>query len=331
MRRAEPNVRDYEANNLLAGNTNFATSNAGIMNLRTALIIVLIGTISAAALAIRQQDKRHNTQAILELGQPAPKISPSKDVPGLKIVSYNIRWRSGDQLQQIIQLLKTDPEIGGAGIIGLQEVDRNKKRTANTNTAKLIAEQLGKHYAWAAPPTVKAGQEEETGVAILSSYPLTDVRPIVLANAGPGGRRRVAVGATINLPGKQIRFYSIHAETRISTAKRLEQFNNVLQDLSKYPPDMAAIVLGDFNTWNPGSVEKTTNLFLTQKFSTPFPNDRDTFLRRVLAIPISLKLDWIWLRGLQATGHGIDEKIRLSDHWPLWTTVRPSRTQSDSH
>ena len=300
-----------------------------IMSLRTGLLIILIGTISAAALAFRQQDKRHNNQALLEKGQPAPEISPSKDVPALKIVSYNIRWRSGDQLQQIIQLLKTDPEIGGAAIIGLQEVDRNKKRTANTNTAKLIAEQLGKHYAWAAPPTAKAGQEEETGVAILSSYPLTDVHPIVLAHAGPGGRRRVALGATINLPGKQIRFYSVHAETRISASKRLEQFNSVLQDLSKYPADLAAIVLGDFNTWNPGSVEKTNNLFLTQKFSTPFPNDRETFLRRVLTIPISLKLDWIWLRGLQATGHGIDKKISLSDHWPLWTTVQwPTRTQS---
>ena len=26
--------------------------------------------------------------------------------------------------------------------------------------------------------------------------------------------------------------------------------NSVLQDLAKYPPDMPAIVLGDFNTWN---------------------------------------------------------------------------------
>ena len=149
-------------------------------------MLVLIGTISAASLAFRLQQKQPDNQAQLESGRPDPAISPSKDVSALKIVSYNIRWRSGDQLQQIIQLLKTDPEIGGAAIIGLQEVDRNKKRTANTNTAKLIADQLGKHYAWAAPPTAKAGEEEETGVAILSSYPLTDVHPIVLPNAGPG-------------------------------------------------------------------------------------------------------------------------------------------------
>jgi endonuclease/exonuclease/phosphatase family metal-dependent hydrolase len=304
---------------------------AGIMSLRAGLILVLIGTISAASLAFRLQQKQHDNQALLELGRPAPEISPSKDVSTLKIVSYNIRWRSGDQLQQIIQLLKTDPEIGGAAIIGLQEVDRNKKRTANTNTAKLIAEQLGQHYAWAAPPTAKTGEEEETGVAILSSYPITDVQRIVLPNAGPGARRRVALGATVKIAGTLIRVYSIHAETRISVTKKLEQLNSVLQDLSRYPPDMPAIVLGDFNTWEHGSAGKTTKFFLKHKFATPFPNDRETFWRKILGIQFTLKLDWIWLRGLQGTSHGIDEKICISDHWPLWTTVQlPSRTQPET-
>lgn len=299
------------------------------MSLRAGLILILIGTFSTALLAFRLQEKRHDDQALLEVSRPAPEISPSKDVPTFKIVSYNIRWRSGDQLQELIHLLKTDREIGGAAILGLQEVDRNKKRTGNTNTVKLIAEQLGKHYAWAAPPTAKAGKEEETGVAILSSYPITNVQRIVLPNPGPGGRRRAAIGATIKIGGTLIRVYSIHAETRISVAKKLDQLNSVLQDLSRYPPEMPAIVLGDFNTWEPGAVKKTTNFFLKQKFATPLPNDRETFLRRILGIPFSLKLDWIWLRGLQATGHGIDEKICISDHWPLWTTVElPSQGQS---
>ena len=76
-----------------------------------------------------------------------------------------------------MELLKHDQEIGGAAIIGLQEVDRNKKRTEHKNTVKLIAETLGFYYAWTAPPATKAGQEEETGVAILSSYPLSRYSP----------------------------------------------------------------------------------------------------------------------------------------------------------
>jgi len=291
------------------------------MSLQVTLALILLGAILVPAPVLRVNNERDDDSTLLEVGHAAANTAPSKNVPALKIISYNIRWRCGDQLQEIIQLFKTDTEIGDGAIIGLQEVDRNKKRTANANTAKLIAEQLGKHYAWAAPPTTKTGDEEETGVAIMSSYPLTEVHRIVLPHPGPGGRRRVAVGATVKIDRTPIRVYSIHAETRISVTKKMDQLNSVLQDLSRYPADMPAIVLGDFNTWQPGSLENTTKLFLKRNFATPFPNDRETFLRRILGVPFSLKLDWIWLRGLRATAHGIDEKICISDHWPLWTTV----------
>jgi endonuclease/exonuclease/phosphatase (EEP) superfamily protein YafD len=39
-------------------------------------------------------------------------------------------------------------------------------------------------------------------------------------------------------------------------------------------------------------------------------------------VPIEFRLDWVWLRGLEATSHGIDREIEISDHWPLWTSVR---------
>src|ERR1051325_11353184 len=128
---------------------------------------------------------------LLEVGGEL-KAAPSKDAPeSLKVVSYNIRWRGGDDLKQLIALLREDKEIGGAAVIGLQEVDRNKKRTGNVNTARQMAEALGMYYAWAAPPPPPTKEnklrEEETGVAILSPYPLTDVEGFVLPNEGPGG------------------------------------------------------------------------------------------------------------------------------------------------
>jgi endonuclease/exonuclease/phosphatase family metal-dependent hydrolase len=165
---------------------------------------------------------------------------PASTPTELKILSYNIRWRSGDDLKNMIKLLKDDPEIGGAAILALQEVDRRKKRSGNNNTAKIIADELGLHYAWAAPPTVNPTDEEETGVAILSVYPLSDVKRIVLPHPGPGKRRRVALGATIEIENRQWRVYSAHAETRINFDKKLEQFKAVLDDLAQYPKDMPA-------------------------------------------------------------------------------------------
>jgi endonuclease/exonuclease/phosphatase family metal-dependent hydrolase len=262
---------------------------------------------------------------LLEVGQAA-KLSHAEKAPEeIKIVSYNIRWRGGDELNKLIQLLKDDPEIGGATIIGLQEVDRNKKRTGNTNTVKLIAGELGKHYAWAAPPSLKTENEEETGVAILSNYPLAEVQRIVLPHEGPGGRRRVAIGATVNIAGAPLRIYSVHSENRISVDEKIEQTKAVLEDLSHHPNDMRAIILGDLNTWEGGAVKRTSKLFTERNFTTPFPNGNSTFVRTILVIPIRLKLDWIWLRGLEAASHGIDRKITLSDHWPLWTVVKLKR------
>jgi len=243
----------------------------------------------------------------------------------IKIISYNIRWRGGSDLRKLIELFKTDKEIGGASIIGLQEVDRNKKRTANQNTARQMAEELGMYYAWAAPPASpakdkdKEPQEEETGVCILSAYPLTDVERIVLPNEGPQGRRRAALGATVQIGQKSVRVYSIHAEIRTSNRERLQQFQAVIDDLDTHHAHVErAVVLGDFNTWTGKDVDSTDKLFTSAKFSTPFANGLNTWKTFI----IELKLDWLWLRGLQPTNYGIDRKSRLSDHWPRWVEIK---------
>jgi endonuclease/exonuclease/phosphatase family metal-dependent hydrolase len=258
--------------------------------------------------------------SLLESGDPA-KVRATSPTPELKIVTYNIRWRSGDDLKQLIKLFREDAEIGRASIIALQEVDRQKKRSGNTNTAKLLANELGLHYAWAAPPGSKAVQEEETGVALLSMYPLTDVRRIVLPHDGPGHRRRVALGACVEINGVQWRVYSAHAETRISMEKKLDQLKAVLDDLNQHSPKSPAIIMGDFNTWQSDAAPKTIKLFSEAGFTTPFDSQK-TFQQKVLFVPVDFRLDWIWLRGIEASSHGIDREVNVSDHWPLWTNVK---------
>lgn len=257
---------------------------------------------------------------LLEIGHAAKIRAGTESPSDIKVVSYNIRWRGGEELRQLAQLLKHDAEIGGAAILGLQEVDRNRKRTGNKNTARALADDLGMYYAWAAPPTPRTEKEEETGVAILSSYPLSQVHRIVLPHEGPQKRRRVALGATIKAGTTHVRVYSVHSENRMAVGKKLEQSKAVLADLAHYPKDMPAIILGDFNTWESSAVARTIQLFKDEGFDTPF-DARPTFSQKILFVPIDLKLDWIWLRNLQATNHGVDRGVTLSDHWPLWLTV----------
>lgn len=266
---------------------------------------------------------------LLESGQGSMLTNPPASPTELKIISYNIRWRSGNELQQIIRWLK-DKASSRPAIIGLQEVDRAKKRSGRINHAKALAESLGMYYAWTAPHTKARLDEEETGVSILSPYPLTDVTRILLPNPGPGGRLRVAIGATVNLseappsagrPPK-IRVYSVHSETRLSIEKKVEQLRAVLGDLQKHPKDMPAIVLGDFNSWEVPAIEGIRKLFTGAGFTTPFPDDESTFFRKALMFEVKLKLDWIWVRGLKPQSYGIDRSLTVSDHFPLWTVVK---------
>ena len=272
-----------------------------------------------------QSAQQNNSETkLLEIGHASKLQTVPTKPKDLKVVSYNIRWRGGDELRQLIRLLKDDQEIGGAAIIALQEVDRDKKRTRNANTVKLIAEDLGLYYAWTAPPTVKGDEEEETGVAILSAYPLNDVKRIVLPHEGPGKRRRVAIGATVLVAKTAVRVYSVHSETRISVDKKIEQMSAVLADLANHK-NMPAMIMGDLNTWEPSAVRRTHELFTKANFNTPFDNDTPTFFRSVVLFPIELKLDWIWLRGCEVSRHGIDKTINISDHWPLWVVINFGR------
>jgi endonuclease/exonuclease/phosphatase family metal-dependent hydrolase len=258
--------------------------------------------------------------SLLESGNPSEARATSTGQE-LKIVTYNIRWRSGDDLKQLIKLFREDAEIGRASIIALQEVDRQKKRSGNTNTVKLLANELGLYYAWAAPPGSKPGKEEETGVALLSIYPLTDVSRIVLPHDGPGHRRRVALGACVEINGVQLRVYSAHAETRISMEQKIDQLNALLNDLNQHSPASPAVIMGDFNTWQSDAAPKTIKLFTEAGFTTPFDSQK-TFSQKVLFVPIDFRLDWIWMRGLEVKSHGIDREVDVSDHWPLWTNVK---------
>jgi endonuclease/exonuclease/phosphatase family metal-dependent hydrolase len=288
-------------------------------SLKPLLIAASLIVVSFSMSYSVEPEIRLNDLHLLELGG-AVKEPPAAPLPNLKFVSYNIRWRSGAQLRELARLFETDPEIGGASVLALQEVDRNKKRSGNKNSAELLAAALGMHYAWAAPPAAKPKAEEETGVAILSRYPISEVQRLLLPHKGPGGRRRVALGATVKIGATKVRIYSVHAETRIPVDCKIAQMQAVLDDLARHPATMPAAILGDFNTWEPAAVSRTFKLFGDAGFHTPFERE-PTFMRRVLLIPIELKLDWIWLRKLSVDKYGIDQEILISDHWPLWINL----------
>lgn len=116
-----------------------------------------------------------------------------------------------------------------------------------------------------------------------------------------------------------MRIYSVHAATRISNEKRMEQLAVVIDDLQAHHANIKnAVILGDFNTLMPKDIKGTVQLFADRGFQTPFSINDATWKTFI----IELKLDWMWMRGLDVQTYGIDRQVRLSDHLPLWAVVK---------
>ncbi|HSH39379.1 MAG TPA: endonuclease/exonuclease/phosphatase family protein, partial [Chthoniobacterales bacterium] len=89
--------------------------------------------------------------------------------PKLRVATYNVhgcvgmdRQRSESRIAEVIASLSAD-------IVGLQELDQNRARSAAVDQAGAIAKQLGWHHFFH-PAMRKA--EELYGDAILSRYPI---------------------------------------------------------------------------------------------------------------------------------------------------------------
>jgi endonuclease/exonuclease/phosphatase family metal-dependent hydrolase len=159
-------------------------------------------------------------------------------------------------------------------------------------------------------------------VVLLSPYPLENITRLVLTTEGPGGRSRVALGATIRIGKTSVRIYSVHAETRLPLWQKIDQLRVVLDDLAKFPKTTPAIVLGDFNAWELPTIDAVRKLFTEAGFTTPVPDDESTYVKKVLGFEMKLKLDWIWVRGMTPQAYGIDRELKVSDHFPVWTIVK---------
>jgi hypothetical protein len=127
------------------------------------------------------------------------------DAPGrfdgrLRVVSWNLHY--GEELEQIIKTLEASPELMGADVLLLQELDKEG--------VEELARAL--HYNYVLfPAAFHRERQEEYGNAILSKWPLRDGKKIVLPNSLPGWLEdRNAARAITTVAGKDILLYSAH-------------------------------------------------------------------------------------------------------------------------
>ncbi|MEE8584078.1 MAG: endonuclease/exonuclease/phosphatase family protein [Acidobacteriota bacterium] len=230
---------------------------------------------------------------------------------------------------------KTDWEEVRAGFESLQEAPRADIYLLQEfvkDSADLLgtaSSSLGYHYMFSG--TEKCGDGCLKGVAILSRFPLLDQEVLELPrnNLRYNLRCRIALGATAETRLGRVRVYSLHLDTRINSRRRVRQLGPVFDQAAEFSGPV--LIAGDFNTANVLYIRSVIPIPFLQLqgravckamrargFQTPFLKTRRTF-----SFP-PLKLDWIYLRGLEAAQRGVAD-IEFSDHRALWALLEKAR------
>ena len=218
-------------------------------------------------------------------------------------------------------------------ILALQEADKETGRAGGQHVAARLADELQMPYVHVGagiPRGVEPKQREwwlnfeeqiglhdpgDTGVALLSKIPLGDIQRIDLPWHECAWRPRLAMGATIELAGRQIRLMNVHVDPHGPLDNQHQQLEALLEHADQY--DGPRVIMGDFNTLSKQKAVEIRRLMESRGYSTPFPTGTPTWR----GFGLRYHADWIFTNGLEVKGWGVVKPLDVSDHWPIWAEV----------
>lgn len=232
----------------------------------------------------------------------------------LRVLTYNIHHAEGTdgvidyaRLARMIQAFEPD-------VVALQEVDRMTGRVERVDQIQRLAELTGMHFTFGKAMDYDGG---EYGNAILSRFPLSDVRVHALPKGeGSGQEPRAAVDALVVPPTDRMppfRFVSTHL-CHLRDETRLEQSEVLIRALSENAGPEPIVLAGDFNARaGSGSIGAWTSA-----------GWRDA------TAPQSV-IDYIWVRAEDAwcvrEVHTLNDRI-VSDHRPVLAVLQARPAQA---
>jgi endonuclease/exonuclease/phosphatase family metal-dependent hydrolase len=238
-------------------------------------------------------------------------------VKKLRVATYNVhgcrgidRRRSEERIAGVIASLDVD-------VIGLQELDLNRRRSAGVDQAGLIADQLGWHRYF--HPALRIA-DEHYGDAILSRYPMrlrqAHELPSVTTRVCPESRAAIWVEVETLVGAVQV----ITTHLGLGRRERLMQAELLAgpEWLGRVPTGDPVVLMGDFNSV-PGSppFQLLTRLLRdTRTFLRPSPSLK-TFPTRLplFAVDHIFVNQQFHVNSVAVVRNG--ETRIASDHFPL--------------
>lgn len=218
-------------------------------------------------------------------------------------------------------------------VLALQEADKRTVRTGGHHVAQELAAKLGMNWAHA-PAGIPRGvtpvkrqwwldfeepidlhDKGDTGVALLSRVPLTDVTRIDLPWQECPWRPRLAIAATISIGPQQIRLFNAHVDPHAASDGQLAQLEVIAAQADA--ADRPTIILGDFNTLSRQKCLDTRQFLESRGYATPIPTGTATWR----GAGLKMHADWIFTRGVKIERWGVAKPLNVSDHWPIWAEI----------
>lgn len=219
-------------------------------------------------------------------------------------------------------------------IVLLSEVDHGMARTAQRHTTEVMAQNLGMAYGFGVEfheldlggPTERpfctdaVNRHGWHGNAILSRVPFARLSLLRLDDHGhwfssderdadpdqPRVGGRMALLAVVPTEAGDICVVSTHLESNANAAHRAGQFDDLMEAVEHFAPDLPVLIGGDLNTGNnapPDFDHRSETLFAnaTAKGYDWSPTPKGMTTRPSLITPHPnrrMKLDWICMRGM---------------------------------
>lgn len=227
----------------------------------------------------------------------------------VSVASYNIhRYVGMDRRPDPERICRVIAEID-ADILGLQETDEGFYGRCDVGMIENLARETGRHAVLA--PTMWR-QNGHYGNALLSKWPVRDVRRIDLSVAGREPRGALDVDLDVN--GRAVRVVVAHLG--LAAAERREQVRRLRQTF-RTERSAIEIMMGDINEWFP----RRRLLWSLHEYFGKVPSRR-TFPS---VLPI-LSLDKIWVKPrhalIETRVHSSALSRVASDHLPVRAVVR---------
>ncbi len=196
---------------------------------------------------------------------PATPPPSTDDASRVKAVHWNIEH--GNWYEQVEQALVTNEELRDADVFSFNEIDFGMARAGNRDVTGDLAKRLGFHGVWAPlflettagrdddarMAAGRANEESLFGLAILSRWPIIDVRTIELPSPERYQfdlermvGRHVALLATLDRPGGPIVAVTVHLEVHRTRADRATQMRTLVNALAE--EQRPVLIAGDFNS-----------------------------------------------------------------------------------